>query len=98
MMFSGDPAMTTIYAAVVKEGLLLELPEEAQMLHLLPGQTIRVQVDTPNPTAPKPSEMLDIVRFFEENREGRPYTVASDMMALIKEARSGAMYGDESWD
>ena len=33
------------YTAEVKSGLLLELPAEAQTLHLKPGDKIQVQID-----------------------------------------------------
>ncbi len=44
------------YTAEVKPGLLLALPEEAQQLHLRPGDKINVQFDLPVMLAPEVEE------------------------------------------
>jgi hypothetical protein len=41
------------YIAEVKDGLLLELPEEAEELHLKPGDKVQIQLDRVVPDAPR---------------------------------------------
>ena len=52
--------MTLIqYTAEVKSGLLLELPAEAETLHLKPGDKIQVQIDAGQEQATAPIPALD---------------------------------------
>lgn len=41
------------YTAEVKGGLLLELPTEAEVLHLQPGDKVTVKLDQNSPTTPQ---------------------------------------------
>lgn len=92
-------SMTTLhYTAKVRDGRLLELPEEAQQLHLTPGEEIQIQLeraDIAEPNRTPNEKMLDFLRIIEERHKDRPFTDGSDTQRLIDEARGGAMYGTD---
>ena len=84
------------YTAEVRNGRLLELPTEADALNLIPGDKIQVQLDFA-PTDPLHSApngaMLEALRQIAELQKDMPYTDGSTTLKLVREARSGAMYG-----
>jgi hypothetical protein len=84
------------YTAEVRDGLILELPTEAEELHLKPGDKVQVQlargIDVVSQV--KPNEgMLATLREISELQKDMPHTDGSNTHRLIREARSGAMYG-----
>jgi len=84
------------YTATVREGRLLELPEEAQDLHLVPGQEIEIQLDRLETKAPsrKPNFAgLETLRLVAELKKGMPESDPSQTDRLVREGRAGAMYG-----
>jgi hypothetical protein len=84
------------YTAEVRNGLLLALPSEAEELHLQPGDKVQIQLDITTETQPlaRPNlGMLSALREIAERQQGRPYTDSSDTDRLLREARSGAMWG-----
>ncbi len=90
--------MTTVhYIAKVKGGRLLELPEEAQALGLQPGEEVSVSVNRnnreTNTTFPPNEKGLAAMREIAERQKNQPSTEGSDVVKLIREARTGAMYG-----
>lgn len=83
------------YIAEVKSGLLLELPAEAQELHLNPGDKIAVQLDhesKPTITRRPNEKALAAMNEIARRQEGRPYSDGSNTQRFLIEARSGAMY------
>ncbi len=85
------------YTATVREGRLLELPEEAQQLHLEPGQEIQIQLDqsAKSNTGKKPNQAgLAVLRRIAEMKKGMPESDPSQTDRIIREGRAGAMYGD----
>jgi hypothetical protein len=90
---------TVQYTAKVKEGLLLELPQEAQELHLKPGDQVQVQLDRTGAEARQgvPNEgMLAALREIAARQHGRRHTDGSETDRMLREGRTGAMWGDES--
>ena len=92
--------MTTVhYTAKVKDSRLLELPEEAQELGLKPGEEVRVSVDRngiePNTTFPPNAKMLAALAEISELNTGLPFSDDSSTQRLLREARAGAMFGDD---
>jgi hypothetical protein len=92
----------TNYIAKVKGRRLLELPEEARTLGLQPGEEVRVSVDcngTQADGARLPNEKgLAAMREIAERQKSRPFSDGADSLKLLREARSGAMYGYEPSD
>ena len=87
------------YTAEVKAGLLLELPTEAEELHLKPGEKVHIHLDRPAETTPQPRPnegMLAALQAIAERQKGRRYTDASDTDRMLREARAGAMWGQDS--
>ena len=84
--------MTLIhYTAKVREPRLLELPEDANELHLQPGQEIEIQLDQALAVKPN-TKMLDALDEIARRQKGRRYTDASQTDKIIREGRAGAMY------
>lgn len=86
------------YTAEVRSGLLLALPAEAEELHLKPGDKVHIQLahDAEDASQVRPNEgMLAALREIAERQEGRRYTDASDTDRMLREARAGAMWGQE---
>jgi hypothetical protein len=79
------------------EGTWEEVLERSEELR---GASVRVTIKRPGHT-PKQSEpneaMLEALRQIDEIWAGRPSTSAEGTDELIREARSGAMYGTH-WD
>lgn len=85
------------YTAEVKSGRLLELPAEAEALHLKPGDKVDLQFDAePEPSA-EPVPNRDVLAMLLEiatmKAEMKP-TNGAETDRLLREARAGAMYGD----
>jgi AbrB family looped-hinge helix DNA binding protein len=87
---------TANYIMRVDERGFLTIPKEVQdILHLRPGEEVQVSIDRiPAPTPNK--KMLSILQGIQERHKDRPYTDPVDTDRLLGEARSGAMYHDES--
>lgn len=87
------------YTAKVKESRLLELPEEAQELGLKPGEEVTISVERngvkETATVPPNEGMLAALREIAERQKNRPFTEGTDTMKLLREARGGAMYGND---
>jgi hypothetical protein len=86
------------YTAEVKGDLLLELPIEAEALHLRPGDKVRVRVDLAlgGDIPIQPNEgMLAALREIAERQQGRRPTDGSDTDRVLREGRAGAMWGSE---
>ena len=86
------------YTAEVRSGLLLALPTEAEELHLKPGDKVHIQLahDVEDASQVRPNEgMLAALREIAERQEGRRHTDASDTDRMLREARAGAMWGQE---
>jgi hypothetical protein len=87
---------TVQYTAKVKDSRLLELPEEAQELGLMPGEEVKVSVDRnvaeESFRFPPNEKGLAIMREIAERQKNRPHTDGSNTMKLLREARAGAMY------
>ena len=87
------------YTAKVKESRLLELPEEAQVLGLKPGEEVSVSVDRDSieTSAPFPpnEKGLAAMREITERQKGARPTDGSNSLKLLHETRAGAMYGYE---
>lgn len=90
---------TVHYTAKVKEGRLLELPEEAQELGLQPGEEVEVSVERTgvetSATFPPNEKGLAAMREIAERQKGARSTDGSNSLKLLHEARAGAMYGYE---
>ncbi len=87
------------YTATVKESRLLELPEEAQVLGLKPGDEVTVSLDRAVIGAaaifPPNQGMLAALREIAARQQDRPFTDGTNTTRLLQEARGGAMYGYE---
>jgi len=88
------------YTAEVKNGLLLELPSEAEQLHLRPGDKVHIHFDPIQETlVGKPNEgMLTVLRDIAERQKGRGHTDGSTTDAMLREGRAGAMWGHDPID
>ncbi|HZP80683.1 MAG TPA: hypothetical protein VFB21_03515 [Chthonomonadaceae bacterium] len=83
------------FRAKVREGGLLELPEQAQALGLIPGEEVTVSVERNSSQAPAfpPNEKgLAIMRQIAELQKDMPYSDNTNTLKLLHEARAGAMY------
>ena len=90
--------MATIqFTAKVKGNRLLELPMEAQELGLKPGEEVDITFDrngTEEVRTIRPNTgMLAALAEIAELNKGLPHSDGSDTQRLLREARSGAMYG-----
>ena len=88
---------TVQYIAQVRDGRTLELPEEAQELGLQSGDQITVTVErdgirSANSVSPNLRGLAAMNEISERQKE-RPYTEGSNIVKLVREARTGAMYG-----
>jgi hypothetical protein len=86
------------YTARVKDGLILELPGEAEQLHLKPGDRIDIQINQSikhSPSGQVNEGMLTALREIADRQKGQPYTDGSNTNRMLREARSGAMWGYE---
>ena len=82
-------------ATQILEGTWEEITEHAKSFA---GKKVRVTVleDAPQ-TKAKPNEgMLEALRRIGERHESMPESSGKDTLRLIREARSGGMFGDES--
>lgn len=89
--------MTSIhYIAHAREENLLELPEEAKALGIKPGEavSVRVERDEPVPVGPPNERALAALRQIAEIVKDMPKTDGSQTDRILREGRSGAMYGD----
>ncbi len=88
---------TVQYKAKVKEGRLLELPEQAEALGLKPGDEITITLEQngaeEKPVFPPNEKGLAIMREIAERQKDMPYSDGSNSLKLLREARAGAMYG-----
>ena len=82
-------------ATQVLEGTWEEISKHAKSLV---GKKLRVTVLEDEPTAkPKPNEgMLEALRKVRERNKNMPESSGKDTLKLIREARSGGMFGDDS--
>ena len=90
--------MATIqFTAKVKGNRLLELPVEAQELGLKPGEEVKISVDRNGAeevqNVPPNAPMLAALAEIAELNKGLSHSDGSDTQRLLREARSGAMYG-----
>ena len=86
------------YIAYAKDSRVLELPEEAQALGINPGDAVSISVDRVE-TFPKPipnEKALNALREIAKRQEGRRHTDGSQTERIMREGRSGAMYGSDS--
>ncbi|MGO8671486.1 MAG: hypothetical protein ACLQVD_09015 [Capsulimonadaceae bacterium] len=86
------------YTAEVKDSLLLALPIEAEQLHLRPGDKVHIQLDQPaeaTPASRSNEGMIAVLRGIAERQKGRRHTDASTTDVLLREARGGAMWGED---
>ncbi len=84
------------YIATVQPGSVLQLPDEARSLGLQPGDQVRVSLERVEVPEPGPNAgMRDALARIEERQRSRPYAKGVDTLLLLREARDGAMYGDE---
>ena len=79
----------------VLEGTWEEIAKHAKSLV---GKKVRVTVLEDEPTAKaKPNEgMLEALRKIKERHKNMPESSGKDTLEMIREARSGRMFGDES--
>lgn len=75
----------------VMEGTWDELAAHADELRRYPKLTLILPEEAPAP--PPNQRMLDILDEIAERQKDRPYTSPAETDRLIREARSGAMYG-----
>ena len=82
-------------ATQVLEGTWEEIAEHAKSLV---GKKLRVTILEDEPVKkPKPNEgMLEALRKIKERHKNMPESSGKDALRLIREARSGGMFGDES--
>ncbi len=82
-------------ATQILEGTWEEITEHAKSLV---GKKVRVTVLEDEPIAkPKPNEgMLEALRKVRERNKNMPESSGEDTLKMIREARSGGMFGDES--
>ncbi len=92
--------MTMIqYTAEVRAGLLLALPTEAEELHLQAGDKVLIQLAREGENVQQVTlndGMLAALHKIAERQTGRRYTDASDTDLMLREARAGAMWEQES--
>lgn len=80
-------------ATQVFEGTWEEITKHAQDLV---GRRVRVTILDEEPTAKLNEGMLEALRKIEERHENMPESPGGDTLKMIREARSGGMFGDES--
>lgn len=82
-------------ATQILEGTWEEITEHAKSLV---GKKLRVTVLEDEPIAkPKPNEgMLEALRKVRERNKNMPESSGEDTLKMIREARSGGMFDDES--
>ena len=62
----------------------------------LQGRRVRVTIlDEPQKAEPN-KPMLAVLKKLEERRKGTPFTDGSDTQKILREARAGKMFGDDS--
>ena len=84
------------YTAEVKGGRLLELPVEAEQLHLKLGDKVQIQLDENVGDTPivRPNEgMIATLQEIAERQKTRRHTDGSGTNRMLREARAGAMWG-----
>ena len=90
------------YGAVVRDAGLLERPEEASKLGLRAGETVTVSLNERSVNSGdglQPNERgLAAMREIAERQAGSRCTDGSNSLALLREARAGAMYDDDPDD
>ena len=88
------------YTAEVKDSLTLELPIEAEHLHLKPGDKVQIQLDTDeNMPQVSPNEgMLAALSEIADRQNGRRQTDCSNTDRMLREGRGGAMWGCDPLD
>lgn len=80
-------------AGQVLEGTWEEITKYAQELV---GRRVRVTILDEEPAA-KPNEgMLEALRKIKERHKNMPESPGEDTLRMIRKARSGGMFGDES--
>lgn len=85
----------THYTATVAHDLRLDLPQSA-LPFVRPGQEIDIDLnDSAAERATMPNEaLLAMLRDLQEMKKDMPESDPSDTNRVIREGRSGAMYGD----
>lgn len=83
----------------VKDRLTLELPDEARVLGLKPGDEVEITVDcrdqASGPHVVSGVSGLSIMSQIAERHKGRRTTSSSSTARLLSSARSGSAYGYE---
>jgi hypothetical protein len=83
------------YIAVARDSRTLELPEEAQLLGIRPGENISITVERETESQATPNEsVLEALRIIAEMKKGLRETDGSDTDRILREGRSGAMHGE----
>lgn len=82
-------------ATQVLEGTWEEITKHAKSLV---GKKVRLTILEDEPQSkPKPNEgMLEALRKIRERHKNMPESSGKDTLKMIREARSGGMFGDES--
>jgi hypothetical protein len=82
-------------ATQILEGTWKEIAKHAKSLI---GKKLRVTILDDEPLSkPKPNEgMLEALRKIKERDKNMPESSGKDTLKMIREARSGGMFGDES--
>ncbi len=78
-----------VFMATVRDSRVLELPAEAEALHLIAGQQIEIDLPSAEPNWAGLAMLDDL----EIIKKGMRKTDGSNTEAMIREGRSGAMYG-----
>jgi hypothetical protein len=84
------------YTAEANGPLLLELPVEAEQLHLEPGDKVHIRLDQATESTDLPTRnegMIAALREIAKRQKGRRHTDASDTNRMLREGRAGAMWG-----
>lgn len=79
----------------IYEGTWEEVSNHARELQ---GKRVRVII-LDEPTKAEPNRlMLDVLKKLEERHKGKPFTDGSDTQRILREARAGKMFGDDTND
>jgi hypothetical protein len=79
----------------IYEGTWEEVSNHARELR---GKRVRVII-LDEPTKAEPNQlMLDVLKKLEERHKGKPFTDGGDTQRILREARAGQMFGDDTND
>ena len=87
---------STHYIARARDSRVLELPEEAQALGIVPGESISIVVereDVSSTVVVANEGMLATLRRIAELKWDMPETDGSETDRLLRDGRDGGMYG-----